>query len=68
MPRENEGKAFSLDVDTVSICAGQGTLSDFFGEVDGGDVSSELIGGAFEAAELNAKAAINRASWSAAKL
>jgi hypothetical protein len=27
-----------------------------------------LIGGAFEAAELDAKAAINQASWSAAKL
>ncbi len=63
-----EDKPVSLDVDTVIICAGQEPLRDLFDELDGGDVSVELIGGAFEAAELDAKAAINQASWSAAKL
>ena len=34
----------------------------------GASVSVELIGGAFEAAELDAKAAINQATWSAATI
>jgi 2,4-dienoyl-CoA reductase (NADPH2) len=57
-----------LDVDTVIICAGQEPLRELFDELDDGKTSVEIIGGAFEAAELDAKAAINQASWSAAKL
>ena len=50
------------------ICAGQEPLRELFDELDDGNTSVEVIGGAFEAAELDAKAAINQASWSAAKL
>ena len=63
-----EDKPVSLDVDTVIICAGQEPLRELYDSLDTAGVSVELIGGAFEAAELDAKAAINQASWSAAKL
>ena len=63
-----EDKPVSLDVDTVIICAGQEPLRELYDSLDRAGVSVELIGGAFEAAELDAKAAINQASWSAAKL
>ena len=63
-----EDKPVSLDVDTVIICAGQEPLRELYDSLDGAGASVELIGGAFEAAELDAKAAINQASWSAAKL
>jgi 2,4-dienoyl-CoA reductase (NADPH2) len=63
-----EDKPVSLDVDTVIVCAGQEPLRTLFDELEHNGVSVEVIGGAFEAAELDAKAAINQASWSAAKL
>jgi 2,4-dienoyl-CoA reductase (NADPH2) len=63
-----EDKPVSLDVVTVIICAGQEPLRELYDSLDSAGVSVELIGGAFEAAELNATAAINHAGWSAAKL
>jgi 2,4-dienoyl-CoA reductase (NADPH2) len=57
-----------LEVDTVIICAGQESLRDLYDAVRARGVSAELIGGAFEAAELDAKAAIYQASHSAAAI
>lgn len=56
----------TLGVDTVIICAGQDPLRELHDELQGLGVSSELVGGAHEALELDAKAAINQASWMAA--
>ena len=63
-----EDKPVTLDVDTVIVCAGQEPLRTLYDELVDSDQSVELIGGAYEAAELDAKAAINQASWSAAQL
>ena len=56
-----------LPVDTVIICAGQESDRDLFdalSQIDG--MSVDIIGGAFEAAELDAKAAIKQVSHAAA--
>ena len=63
-----EDKPVRLDVATVIVCSGQEPLRPRCAELEHNGVSFEVIGGAFEAAELDAKAAINQASWSAAKL
>lgn len=55
-----------LPVDTVIICAGQEPLRHLYDELQAKGISAELVGGAYEAAELDAKAAINQASISAA--
>jgi 2,4-dienoyl-CoA reductase (NADPH2) len=57
-----------LEVDTVIICAGQESLRELFDTVQARGVSAELVGGAFEAAELDAKAAIYQASHLAAAI
>jgi 2,4-dienoyl-CoA reductase (NADPH2) len=48
------------------VCAGQLPLRKLYDELVGGDVNVSLIGGAYEAAELDAKAAINQACYLAA--
>jgi hypothetical protein len=53
-------------VDTVIICAGQEPLRTLFDELVAAGVSTQLIGGAFEAMELDAKRAINQATELAA--
>lgn len=55
-----------LDVDTVIICAGQLPLRDLYDQLVANGVDAELVGGAFEAMELDAKRAINQASYLAA--
>jgi 2,4-dienoyl-CoA reductase (NADPH2) len=55
-----------LDVDTVIVCAGQLSSRDLYDQLQARGVDTSLIGGAFEAAELDAKAAINQASRLAA--
>jgi 2,4-dienoyl-CoA reductase (NADPH2) len=55
-----------LEVDTIIVCAGQLPLRTLYDELQGGNVSVNLIGGAYEAAELDAKAAINQACYLAA--
>lgn len=55
-----------LEVDTVIVCAGQQPLRKLFDELKGGDISVSLVGGAYEAAELDAKRAINQACYMAA--
>jgi len=57
-----------LPVDTVIICAGQEPARALFDELSALGLSSELVGGAFEANELDAKTAINQASWMAAAI
>ncbi|MDC0088443.1 NADPH-dependent 2,4-dienoyl-CoA reductase [Porticoccaceae bacterium] len=57
-----------LEVDTVIICAGQVPKRDLFDELSDSDIATSLIGGAFEASELDAKAAIKQASHLAAEI
>ncbi len=56
----------TLPVDTVIICAGQEPLSELHEALRARGLSSEVVGGAEEARELDAKEAINQASWRAA--
>jgi len=60
------GQPRTLEVDTVIICAGQESLQVLHKELQERGLSSELVGGAEEARELDAKEAINQASWRAA--
>ena len=53
----------TLDVDTVIICAGQESLRDLYDELKAAGQPVHLVGGAFEAMELDAKRAINQASY-----
>jgi len=57
-----------LPVDNVIICAGQESERRLFDDLTKIHSSVELIGGAFKAAELDAKAAIKQASYSAAEI
>jgi 2,4-dienoyl-CoA reductase (NADPH2) len=57
-----------LAVDTIIVCAGQLPLRTLYDELSSSSVKTHLIGGAFEAAELDAKAAIKQASYLAAQL
>ncbi|AMX02935.1 NADPH-dependent 2,4-dienoyl-CoA reductase [Microbulbifer thermotolerans] len=57
-----------LEVDNVVICAGQEPARDLYDALQGSGVSVHLIGGADEAAELDAKRAINQGSRLAAEL
>lgn len=57
-----------LEVDTIIICAGQLPLRALYDELADSGLNTHLIGGAFEAAELDAKAAIKQASYLAAEL
>jgi 2,4-dienoyl-CoA reductase (NADPH2) len=56
----------TLDVDTVIICAGQTPERALYDALIARGVKAELAGGAFEAAELDAKRAIDQASRLAA--
>ncbi len=56
----------SLDVETIIICAGQEPLRTLYDELKSSGEKVELVGGAFEAMELDAKRAINQASYLAA--
>ncbi len=62
----NEPK--TLEVDTIIICAGQEPLRELHESLQARGLTSELAGGAYEALELDAKAAINQASWMAATI
>ena len=61
-----DGKPQLLEVDTVIVCAGQMPLRSLYDELQHCGVEVSLIGGAYEAAELDAKRAINQASYLAA--
>ena len=60
------GQPELLEVDTIIICAGQDSRRDLFEELVAMNLPAEVIGGAYEAAELDAKAAIKQASYLAA--
>lgn len=61
-----EHKPQLLDVDTIIVCAGQLPLRELYDELQDCGLNVSLIGGAYEAAELDAKSAINQASYLAA--
>ncbi len=57
-----------LEVDNIVICAGQESLRELFDPLKSAGVSTHLIGGADEAAELDAKRAIDQAARLVAEL
>ena len=61
-----EDKPQVLAVDTVIVCAGQLPLRALYDELQDCGLEVSLIGGAYEALELDAKRAINQASYLAA--
>ncbi len=63
-----ENKPDLIPADTIIICAGQEPLRALYDACQEHGLSAELIGGAFEAAELDAKAAINQAAYAAAAI
>ncbi len=60
------GEPKLLEVDNVVICAGQVPLKTLADELESSDLKVHLVGGAFEAKELDAKRAIDQASRLAA--
>jgi 2,4-dienoyl-CoA reductase (NADPH2) len=60
------GEPRLFEVDTVIVCAGQMPSRALFDELQSAGIQASLVGGAFEAAELDAKRAINQASRLAA--
>ncbi|RME97562.1 MAG: NADPH-dependent 2,4-dienoyl-CoA reductase [Bacteroidetes bacterium] len=62
------GEPLVLDVEHVVICAGQEPLRELQAELEAAQMKVHLIGGAFEAKELDAKAAIKQAAELAAEL
>ncbi|MFT4101065.1 MAG: NADPH-dependent 2,4-dienoyl-CoA reductase [Burkholderiaceae bacterium] len=60
------GEPKLFDVDTVIVCAGQLPLRTLHDELQALGVKSTLVGGAYEAMELDAKRAIDQASRLAA--
>lgn len=63
-----DGAPSILEVDTIIICAGQLPFRSLYDNLVALDQDVSLIGGAFEAAELDAKAAISQASHLAAQI
>jgi 2,4-dienoyl-CoA reductase (NADPH2) len=57
-----------LEVDTIITCAGQESNRKLFDSLSSAGHNVKLAGGAFQAAELDAKAAINQASYLAASV
>jgi 2,4-dienoyl-CoA reductase (NADPH2) len=55
-----------FEVDTVIVCAGQIPFRGLYDQLQAAGVKSELVGGAYEAAELDAKQAIKQATYLAA--
>jgi len=60
------GQPKTFEVDTVIICAGQVPERSLYDDLMAKGLSADLIGGAFEAVELDAKTAINQATYLAA--
>jgi 2,4-dienoyl-CoA reductase (NADPH2) len=57
-----EGEPRILAVDTVIVCAGQEPSRGLYDELLAHGVNVDLIGGAYEATELDAKRAIKQAT------
>ena len=62
------GEPRLFEVDTVIVCAGQTPLRTLYNDLRAAGVKAHLVGGAFEAAELDAKRAIDQASRLAAEV
>lgn len=62
------GESQVLAVDNIVICAGQESNRSLYDELNGKVKSLQLIGGAYEAAELDAKVAIDQAARLVAEL
>lgn len=60
------GEPTLLEVDTIILCAGQEPLRDLYDTLKATGSNVSLVGGAYEAAELDAKRAINQAAYAAA--
>ncbi len=65
---ERDGQKEVLDVDHVVICAGQVSRNELLAPLQAAGVQAHLIGGAEEAAELDAKRAIDQGTRLAARL
>jgi 2,4-dienoyl-CoA reductase (NADPH2) len=63
-----DGKPLLLEVDNIVICAGQEPLNSFLEPLKKSGASVHIIGGAYEALELDAKVAIEQGSKLAASL
>jgi len=61
-----DGKPVLFEADTVIICAGQLPSRGLYDALGEAGIKAEVVGGAFEAAELDAKRAINQATELAA--
>jgi 2,4-dienoyl-CoA reductase (NADPH2) len=59
-------KPHCLQVDSVIVCAGQTPLRKLYDELQVDGLNASIIGGAYEAAELDAKQAISQACYLAA--
>ena len=57
-----------IECDNIVLCAGQEPLRELQGPLQAAGVRVHLVGGAFEAGELDAKRAIDQASRLAAEL
>ncbi len=57
-----------LDVDNVILCAGQEPFRELFEQLQSEKITTHLIGGAFEAGELDAKRAIRQGAELAASI
>ena len=62
------GEPRLFEVDTVIVCAGQLSQRSLFDELQALGLPARLVGGAFEAGELDAKRAIDQASRLAAEV
>jgi 2,4-dienoyl-CoA reductase (NADPH2) len=64
---ERDGQEELLEVDNIVVCAGQESLRDLEAPLRAAGISTELLGGALLAAELDAKRAIEQGTrWAAA--
>ncbi len=61
-----DGRPQLLPVETVIVCTGQLPLRTLYDQLQDSGLQVSLVGGAYEAAELDAKAAISQASYLAA--
>ena len=61
-----DGEARLFAVDTIIVCAGQMPLRSLYDQLQAAGQNVSLVGGAFEASELDAKRAIDQASRLAA--
>ena len=63
-----QGEPRLFQVDTVIVCAGQVSLNGLQADLQKAGLNSQLVGGAFEATELDAKRAIDQACRQAAQV